>query len=66
MTGAYEECRRVWKVAHMYSMAEFREKRQEKRQRWFGRVQMRDNDGAMRNISHTAVYGGRNRGRPKL
>ena len=47
----------------MYPMAEFL---REKRLRWFGHVQSRDKDDAMRNIlQKTTVDGKRNRGRPK-
>ena len=47
----------------MYPIAEFL---REKRLRWFGHVQRRDKDEATRKILQMAVYGKRNRGRPKL
>ena len=53
----------IWKETHMYPMAEFL---REKRLRWFGHVQRRGKDDAMRNILQTTVDGKRNRGRPKL
>ena len=47
----------------MYPMAEFL---REKRLRWFGHVQRRDQDDATRKILPITVDGKRNRGRPKL
>ena len=47
----------------MYPMAEFP---REKSLRWFGHVQRRDKDEALRMILQMTVDGKRNRGRPKL
>ena len=44
----------IWKEAHMYPMAEFL---REKRLRWFGHVQRRDKDEAMRQILQMMVQG---------
>ena len=61
-TKSCEKCRHLEK-AHMYPMAEYL---REKRLRWFGHVQMRDQDEASRKILQMTVDGKRNRGRPKL
>ena len=54
----------IWKEAHMYPMAEFL---REKRLRWFGHVQRRDEDEATRNVLHNMTVDGTwTRGRPKL
>ena len=53
----------IWQEAHMYPMAEFL---REKRLRWFGHVQRRDNREAMRKILQMTVDGKQNRVRPKL
>ena len=42
----------IWKEARMYPMAEFL---REKRLRWFGHVQRRDNDDATRKMLHMTV-----------
>ena len=44
----------IWKEANMYPMAEFL---REKRLRWFGHVQRRDKDDAMRKILQMTVDG---------
>ena len=52
----------IWKEAHVYPMAEtFRQNRL----KWFGLVQSRDKDEAMRTVLQMAVDGKRNRGKPK-
>ena len=53
----------IRKEAHMYLMAEFL---REKRFRWFGHVERRDQDEASKNIVQMAVARKKNRGRPKL